>query len=176
MTKDECILCRIVNGNVPSKKIYEDEEILAVLDVNGATPGHCFVMPKEHFTIFEQIPDELTARLFEVANKVSTAIFESLDVKGTNIFVTNGIAAGQVVAHFIINVIPRNDNDGINLQWQTKQLTEEEMSTVELQLKDSAKNVGVASEQKPTKTEKQKKEEPITDEENYLSKQINRIP
>lgn len=176
----ECILCQIMDGKVPSKKVYEDDEILAVLDFNGATLGHCFVMPKQHFTIMEQVPDHLIGRLFQVANKVSSAVFEALDVKGTNIFVTNGTAAGQVVAHFMINVIPRKENDGINLQWKPKQLTQEEMSTVELQLKDTSKNVGgfevSPKKEQPKKEKTAEAHETIQDEDNYLLKQLRRIP
>jgi histidine triad (HIT) family protein len=176
----DCILCQIVEGKVPSKKIYEDDDILAVLDINGASPGHSFVMPKQHFTIMEQVPDQIIGRLFQVANKVSSAVFETLDSKGTNIFVTNGTAAGQMVAHFMVNVIPRKENDGINLQWAGKQLTQEEMSTVELQLKDTAKDVGAF--EAPQKKEDSKKQKPkegndtISDEDNYLVRQLRRIP
>lgn len=176
-SKEVCILCQIVRGEVPSKKVYEDDEILVILDFNGANLGHCFVMPKEHYTILEQVPDYLVGKIFQIANKVSSAIFEILEAKGTNIFVTNGLAAGQTVAHFMINVIPRKDNDGINLQWQPKQLTEEEMATVELQLKDSSRDIGSFEKTPEQETKKIKKErEAISDEENYLLKQLRRIP
>lgn len=173
--KEDCILCQIVDGNVPSKKVYEDKDILAVLDVNGASPGHCFVMPKKHFTILEQIPDFLVGNLFKIANDVSSAIFETLNIEGTNVFVTNGIAAGQITPHFVINVIPRKEKDNINLQWQPKQLSEEEMSTIELQLKEATKDIGVFEKIEPKKTDK-KETETIFWEDNYLMKQLRRIP
>jgi histidine triad (HIT) family protein len=176
-SKESCILCQILDGKVPSKKVYEDDEIIVILDVNGANPGHCFVMPKEHYTIMEQVPDHMIGKLFQIANKVSSAVFEALEIKGTNIFVTNGIAAGQMVAHFLINVIPRNDNDGINLQWQPKQLTEEEVSTVELQLKEAFQNTGSFQKTPETPKEAKKPEkETISDDEDYLLKQLRRIP
>ncbi|MBW2980801.1 HIT domain-containing protein, partial [Candidatus Woesearchaeota archaeon] len=138
MGEESCILCQIVKGKIPAKKVYEDDDILAILDINGANIGHCFVMPKKHYPIFEQVPDYEIGKLFKVANAVSSAIFDTLKIEGTNIFVSNGVVAGQTVAHFMINVIPRNEGDGINLQWQSKQLNEEEMSTVELKLKEEA--------------------------------------
>ena len=125
--KESCLLCQIVSGGVPSFKVYEDDLALAVLDVNGANPGHCFVIPKNHYPILEQVPDDELANLFLISNKISGAIFEGLKVQGTNIFVRNGIPAGQTVAHFMINVIPRMENDKVNLQWKTRQLSEEEM-------------------------------------------------
>jgi len=173
--KEECILCQIIDGDIPSKKVYEDKDILAILDVNGAFPGHCFVMPKKHFTILEQIPDFLVGKLFNIANDVSSSIFETLNIEGTNIFVTNGIAAGQVAPHFVINVIPRKEKDNINLQWQPKQLSEEEMSTIELQLKELTKDIGFFEKTKPEKTVK-KETETIFSEDNYLIKQLRRIP
>ena len=110
-TKESCLICQIIDGKVPSYKVYEDDFTLAVLDVTGGNPGHCFVIPKNHYPILEQVPDQELANLFSVSNKISSAIFEGLKVQGTNIFVRNGIPAGQTVAHFMINVIPRMDND-----------------------------------------------------------------
>ena len=176
-TRDTCLVCQIVGNNIPSKKVYEDELVMAVLDVNGANPGHCFVMPKNHYPIIEQVPDIEIGRLFQVSNKISSAIFESLGAQGTNIFVANGIPAGQTVAHFIINVIPRKENDGINLQWQPKQLSEEEMSTVELKLKEHTKNIGYF--EKEEKKARVKAPKPVIlseEEEEYFTKQMRRLP
>ena len=177
-TRESCIICQIVGNKIPSKKIYEDELAMAVLDVNGANPGHCFVMPKNHYPIIEQVPDVEIGRLFQVSNKISSAIFESLGAQGTNIFVANGIPAGQTVAHFTINVIPRKENDGINLQWQSKQLSEEEMSTVELKLKEQTKNIG-HFENEEKKTAKIHATKPVIlsdEEEEYFTKQMRRLP
>lgn len=175
--KEKCIICQIVGGAVPSKKVYEDDLVMAVLDVNGANPGHCFIMPKNHYPIIEQVPDSEIGKMFQVSNKISTAIFETLGAQGTNIFVANGIPAGQTVAHFMINVIPRKENDGINLQWQPKQLSEEEMSTVELKLKEQSKNIGNFEKEK--KAPKISAPKPVVlsdEEEEYFSRQIRRIP
>lgn len=176
-TRAACVVCQIINGNVPSKKVYEDELAMAVLDVNGANPGHCFVMPKNHYPIIEQVPDAEIGRLFNVSNRISSAIFESLGAQGTNIFVANGIPAGQTVAHFTINVIPRKENDGINLQWQPKQLSEEEMSTVELKLKEQTKNIGhFEKEEKKAKIQAPKPLVLSDEEEGYFGRQMRRLP
>ena len=176
-SREGCIVCQIIEGKVPSKKVYEDESVMAVLDVNGSNPGHTFVIPKSHYPILEQVPDREIGRLFAVSNKISTAIFESLGAQGTNIFVANGIPAGQTVAHMMINVIPRKENDGINLQWQPRQLNEEEMSTVELKLKEQAKNVGhFEKEIKKAKIQPPKAEFLSEEEEEYFTKQMRRLP
>jgi len=178
-SSERCVVCQIIESRIPSKKIYEDELAMAVLDVNGANPGHCFIMPKNHYPIIEQVPDDEIGRLFQISNKISVAIFESLGAQGTNIFVANGIPAGQTVAHFTINVIPRKENDGINLQWKPKQLSEEEMSTVELKLKDETKNIGIEPEKKAKKTLKTLEPQPVAlseEEETYFAKQMRRLP
>ena len=175
--KQGCILCQIVGNQIPSKKVYEDELVLAILDVNGANPGHCFILPKNHYPIIEQVPDMEIGRLFQVSNRVSSAIFESLGAQGTNIFVANGIPAGQTVAHFAINVIPRKENDGINLQWQPKQMSEEEISTIELKLNEQTKNIGhFEKEEKKPRIPTPKPVALSEDEEEYFSKQMRRVP
>ena len=175
--RESCIICQIIGDRIPSKKVYEDELVMAVLDVNGANPGHCFVMPKNHYPIIEQVPDIEVGRLFQVSNRLSSAIFESLGVQGTNIFVANGLPAGQTVAHFTINVIPRKENDGINLQWQPKQLSEEEISTVELKLKEQTKNIGhFEKEEKKAKVHAAKPVILSDEEEEYFSRQMRRLP
>ena len=175
--REGCIVCGIVAGRVPSKKVYEDELVMAVLDVNGSNPGHCFVIPKNHYPIIEQVPDHEIGKLFQISNKISTAIFESLGAQGTNIFVANGIPAGQTVAHFTINVIPRKENDGINLQWQPKQLDEEEMSTIEIKLKEQSKNIGnFDREKKAAKISVAKPVEISDEEDEFFSKQMRRLP
>ncbi|MBR9699886.1 HIT domain-containing protein [Candidatus Woesearchaeota archaeon] len=170
----DCVICKIIKGEVPAKKIYEDDDILAFLDVNGAAEGHTFVVPKHHYPIFEQVPDPLVGRLFSVSNKISTALFETLNVQGTNLFVTNGVSAGQSVAHFVINIIPRKEGDGINLQWQTRQLSEEEMSTVELKLKDGAAHVGVTESEDVIEKPIEKRKVVSGREEDYLWRSVNK--
>lgn len=175
--KAACLVCQIVEGKIPSKRVYEDEFSMAVLDVNGSNPGHCFVIPKNHYPIIEQVPDIEVGRLFQVSNKISSAIFESLGAQGTNIFVANGIPAGQTVAHFMINVIPRKENDGINLQWQPKPLNEEEISTIELKLKEHTKNIGYfEKEEKKPRVQAPKPAAISEDEEEYFARQMKRLP
>ena len=178
IARESCLLCQIVSNRIPSYKVYEDELTLAVLDVNGANPGHCFVIPKNHYPIIEQVPDEELGNHFIVANRIASAIFEALKVQGTNIFIRNGIPAGQQVAHFMINVIPRKENDGVNLQWKPRQLSEEEMSTVELKLREQVKGRGIEKAQKAQAAKPEiPKPEPVTDDEDdYFMRQMRRVP
>lgn len=178
--KESCLICQIIGNVIPSYKVYEDDIALAALDVNGANPGHCFVIPKNHYPIIEQVPNNELAHLFSIANKISSAVFENLKVQGTNVFVANGIPAGQTVAHFMINVIPRKENDGINLEWKPKQLSEEEMSTVELKLRENTQGIAVekvAKKEKPKAYIERTKHFSVSeDDDDYFSNQIKRIP
>ncbi len=170
-----CEICEMIE----SKKglLYEDERAAVLLAPNPATLGHVLVVPKEHHPILEQVPDFVAGHLFNVANKVSSAIFESLNIQGTNVIIENGVAAGQSLPHVSLNVVPRLQNDNMNLSWQPKQLSEEEMSTVELKVKDFTKVIGDFEREKPKPIELDRAPNMISEEkENYLLKQLRRIP
>lgn len=171
----ECEVCK----TIAEKKnlLYEDEKVVAFLNSNPATVGHITIVPRQHTPIFEQIPDFVVSELFTKANKLSIACFEALGAEGTNILIQNGLAAGQNSGHVSINIIPRKENDGLNLLWKPKQMSEEQMSTLELTIKEEAKKVGAFEKEKPKPIEIEKpKELKPTKEENYLIKQLRRIP
>ncbi len=174
--KNNCEFCQIMDKKKDSKRIFEDEKALAILSPNPCCEGHILVMPKEHLSIIEQVPDYLVGHLSKLVNKISIAVFEVLQAKGTNILIQNGVAAGQKTNHFMIHIIPRKENDGLDFQWQPKQLNEEQMSTIELKLNEETKGIGdfEKQEKKPVKIDKEI--EKIDKEENYLIKQLERIP
>ena len=175
---DKCPVCSAVE-DITIEKLYEDDKCVAFLNPKPVLAGHILVIPKEHQPIFEQVPDFVTSHLFRVANKISTALFEGLQPQGTNILVNNGIAAGQDSAHFMIHVIPRKEGDRLNLQWQPKHLTEEEVSTIELQLKEEAAKIGEFQKEKEAPIELKDKKESIGKEEgedNYMVRNLRRIP
>ncbi len=99
--KKQCIFCQIVAGKVQSRKVYEDEHVIAILDINPANPGHTLLVTKEHYSIMPQLPEEEAAHVFMVAKALSNSILRSVDAQGTNIIVANGIAAGQRAQHFM---------------------------------------------------------------------------
>ena len=175
MAKKDCATCK----DIEQKKnlIYEDEQIVALLSSTPSTAGHVLVMPKEHYPIIEQVPDFIVANIFNKVNKISIAVFESIGATGTNVMVQNGVAAGQKAAHFTAHIIPRRDNDGLNFQWEPKQISEDEMSTAQLKLKDATQGIGAFEQEKAKPVEMDKKTESIADDDtNYLIKQLRRIP
>ena len=112
--KAQCPFCKIIKGDIPSKKIFEDDKIMAVLDINPATKGHILVMPKEHYPIMPLIPEDVFEYLFTKTKELSKCVKEGAVVPATTIFIANGAAAGQQSNHFLLHIIPRDENDGLS--------------------------------------------------------------
>lgn len=108
---ENCIFCKIVKGEIPSEMVYEDEHTCAFLDINPNNHGHTLVIPKDHFENIYTVPDETLARTMLVVKKLSVAIKNSLDADGINLTMNNEKAAGQIVFHAHIHVIPRYKTD-----------------------------------------------------------------
>ncbi|MBN2422749.1 HIT family protein [Candidatus Woesearchaeota archaeon] len=113
LQKKQCIFCKIISGEIPSNKVYEDKDTLVILDINPANEGHCLVLPKKHYQIMPQIPEDEIGKLFAIAKKTSHALLKGLSVSGTSVFVANGALAGQKAPHFMIHVVPRKKGDGL---------------------------------------------------------------
>jgi histidine triad (HIT) family protein len=109
--KANCPFCKIVKGGIPSKKVFESSEVLAILDINPAVAGHVLVMPKEHYPIMPLIPQETLSDLFLTVIRIAD-IEKFLFLKqGTTIFIANGAVAGQQSSHFMVHIIPRDSSD-----------------------------------------------------------------
>ncbi|HOZ36540.1 MAG TPA: HIT family protein [bacterium] len=116
----DCIFCKIINGEIPADKVYEDEKIIAFLDISPINKGHVLVVPKEHFENLLETPDELISKIMIIAKRLGLAIKKATDAEGINIGINNGAGAGQVVFHTHIHVIPRFINDGYKLWGSNK--------------------------------------------------------
>ena len=125
-----CLFCSMINGDIPIKKIYEDDELLAFLDIRPANLGHALVISKEHIQFSTQLDE---TKIFDIANKIAKAIYENLK-KDTNIFVANGVNAGQRLDHLAVHIIPRDKDDGVSIGWQGKEVKEEELNRLVLLL------------------------------------------
>ena len=143
--KKQCIFCQIITGKVQSRKIYEDEHVIAILDVNPANPGHILLMPKEHYSIMPQIPSDEIGHIFIAAKALSNASLKALEVQGSNIIVANGVVAGQRAQHFMVHLIPRKENDDISLQLPQKTIPEDELQKIKYALSES---LGMKREEK----------------------------
>ncbi len=111
MTED-CLFCKIISGEIPSYRVYEDDAAYAFLDINPASEGHTLIAPKKHFNSFTDLGTEDIAALFEAAKKVTLALEKAFSANGMNIGVNDGEVAGQEVPHVHVHVIPRKKGDG----------------------------------------------------------------
>ena len=114
-----CIFCKIINKEIPAEIIYEDEKSLVFLDIEPNNPGHCLVVPKQHFENIFDAPEEVLAHLINVAKKISRVLKVAVLAEGINIGINNGASAGQIVPHLHIHVIPRYVSDGF-IHWHGK--------------------------------------------------------
>ncbi len=108
-----CVFCKIVRGEIPCDKVYEDDRVLAFLDIAPLTLGHTLVIPKEHHTSVTTLPAADTACLLEVASRLGVALMRATDAGGFNLLLANGTVAGQVVPHVHLHVVPRHVDDGV---------------------------------------------------------------
>ena len=113
-----CIFCKIVNGEIPSKKIYEDENVIAILDISQATKGHTLVIPKKHSANLLEIASDDYMNVMKSVKIVAEMINNSLKPAGINILNNCGEVAGQTVMHFHVHIIPRYDNNDITIEFE----------------------------------------------------------
>lgn len=138
LSMSDCIFCKIINGEIPSAKVYEDENVMAFLDISQVTKGHTLVIPKTHqANIYELTPD-VANKLFSVVPKIANAMKKAYNPIGLNLLNNNGESAGQSVFHYHVHLIPRyGDGDGFGAVWKTH---EKDYSQDDLQ--NIAKTIG----------------------------------
>lgn len=113
----DCIFCKIIAGDIPCFKLYEDEDTLAFMDINPANEGHALVIPREHADDVHSVSDGAIAATVITAKKVASAVEKTLAPDGLNLLQCNGPAAGQTVFHYHMHVLPRRDGDDLKLNW-----------------------------------------------------------
>lgn len=166
MAKEQCIFCQIASGKIASRKVYEDDKVVAVLDINPANPGHVLLMTKEHYVVMPQIPEDITAHIGMVTKAVSHALLRAIKAQGTTIFIANGVAAGQRAQHFMLHIIPRMENDRIGIEYPEHTITEEDYAKIHGTLKKSiAKTMGTEEQEEDSTEEEKEKEDTETEEE-----------
>jgi len=115
----DCIFCKIINGEIPSAKVYEDEHVYAFLDISQVTKGHTLVIPKKHEKNLYELSTESARHVFSVVPKIANAIREAYDPIGLNLLNNNEAPAGQSVFHFHVHLIPRyGEGDGFGAVWK----------------------------------------------------------
>ena len=128
MKKEDCIFCKLANGEIPSTTIYENEEFRVFFDINPASKGHCLIVPKEHYSDVFDVDPEVAGRLFSLAVKVAGSLKKELNCEGLNLLQNNGEIAGQTVFHFHLHLIPRYPGDTVTIKSNPGEADLEELS------------------------------------------------
>ena len=127
MKDDNCIFCKLANGDIPTNSIYEDEDFNVILDMGPATTGHALILPKTHAANLFELPDEVASKVLILAKKLGKQMVTNLNADGMNLVQNNGETAGQTVMHFHLHLIPRYTDDGQHILWDPKSKTPEEL-------------------------------------------------
>lgn len=113
--QENCVFCKIIRGELPCDKLYEDDRVIAFLDISPTVKGHTLVVPKEHHVSLTTLPDDYRAQLMTVAPTIAAALMRAVDGDGFNLLLSNGECAGQVVPHVHLHVMPRRTDDAFSL-------------------------------------------------------------
>jgi len=136
MKDGNCIFCKIANGEIPSKTIYEDEDFRVILDLGPATKGHALILPKEHFKDLFELPEETASKVMVLAKRLAAQMKDKLNCDGFNVMQNNGEVAGQTIFHFHMHLIPRYKEDHQKIEWNKSEPSQEELETVKKQITD----------------------------------------
>lgn len=117
---NDCVFCKIVAGQIPSTKVFEDEHTLAFMDIGQVNPGHVLVAVKKHADNIYQLDDAQAAAVARTNTRVARAIEEAFKPEGLSVYQANGKAAGQTVFHYHVHLLPRHAGDGMELTWPVK--------------------------------------------------------
>lgn len=132
MKDNNCIFCKLANGEIPTNAIYEDDDFKVILDASPASKGHALILPKEHYANIYEIDDEVLAKASKLAKKIITHEKDVLKCDGYNVVQNNGEVAGQTVFHYHMHLIPRyasDDNTNV-IEWKHKEFTDDEMAQI----------------------------------------------
>lgn len=130
MNNENCIFCKIANGEIPAATIYEDEDFRVILDLGPASDGHALILPKAHYANIYELDEQTAAKAFVLAKKLAGKMTEAFACDGFNIVQNNGAVAGQTVFHFHMHLIPRYEGDGVVLGWKLGTLTDEKKEEI----------------------------------------------
>jgi len=133
----DCIFCKIVAGELPCEKVFENDHVLAFLDINPTSRGHTLVIPKEHSEGLLSTPAEALLEVASVLPQVAAAAVRATDAAGFNVLQSNGPCAGQVVPHIHFHIVPRHDGDGIGLGFRQTPVVADELARTAAAIRDA---------------------------------------
>lgn len=130
MKDENCIFCKIANGEIPSRTLYEDDDFRVIMDLAPATKGHSLILPKDHYKNVYEIADDTAAKVLPLAKKMATLMTEKLGADGFNIVQNNNEVAGQTVFHFHVHLIPRYNDDNQSLVMKPQEMTDAQLDEI----------------------------------------------
>ena len=134
MKNENCIFCKIANGEIPSKTLYEDDEFRVILDLGPAAKGHALILPKDHYNDLYELPEDTAAHVMLLAKRMAAQITDKLHCDGFNLVQNNGEIAGQTVFHFHMHLIPRYKDDNQKIGWKPGKPSSEELEETRIQI------------------------------------------
>ena len=126
----DCIFCKIINGDIPSNKVFENDNFVVILDAFPANEGHSLVIPKKHYQNIFEIDEETLKEGYVLAKKVAEKLKNKLNIKNINILQNNGVLASQSVNHFHIHVIPRIENDKVTIKSEVVKIEDDKIKEI----------------------------------------------
>lgn len=126
-----CIFCKILNNEIPARKIFENDDFIAILDAFPANEGHTLVIPKKHFENIFEIDEKTISNAYKIAKIIAEKIKNNLGIENINILQNNGAIAGQSVNHFHIHVIPRKENDTVTIKSKIVEINNERLDEIQ---------------------------------------------
>jgi len=133
----DCVFCKIVAKQIPASVVYEDKDTLAFMDLGQVNPGHVLVAAKAHAANVYELDEMQAAAVFRTVAKLARGVRDAFSPQGLSLYQANGTAAGQTVFHFHMHLVPRYDNDGMNLTWPVKNPPREALETNAAKIRNS---------------------------------------
>jgi histidine triad (HIT) family protein len=168
-----------IGGNEKTDVLMEDDDIIILHPKDNFVLGELKIFVKQKYVTLDQVPSELLGKLMQVTNKLSALLFDKIGCLGTNVLIQNGVEAGQTEDFFSLNILPRFEKDGLNFEWQPKEASESELTQVTTLINSA---LSKEKEEEYQKLQKQKvetsKQEPedVKEEDDYLSRSLDRLP
>jgi histidine triad (HIT) family protein len=134
----DCIFCKIIAGELPADKVYEDNDFVAFLDIHPVNLGHTLLVPKTHYDNLLDLPAEITEKIGSVTQKLARAVWVGAGASGLNLGMNNGADAGQLVPHAHLHIIPRFEGDGLH-HWPHREVTKDDLQATADKIKQELK-------------------------------------
>ena len=138
----QCIFCQIINGNIPSKKVFEDDKVLAILDIYPANIGHILLMPKKHYENFTDLEEELVSHIGIISSRLSLVMISNLKSDG----VTAILKQSSGSPHCVMHLIPRKNDDKLNMNLQGKSISKEDIENALTEMRKTTEKKEVSRE------------------------------